>query len=128
MRPEFVPNVVPEPAIVVPDPDPKPEITSANSSPWSTLTSDDEPLSDYQTGSDETGSNPPEPEKVADISLPWTAFTIFKANLLFWFPTSTISNEDVVLNFHEEVKKNGGMEKWDEKAKEKNATEKLKID
>ena len=53
---------------------------------------------------------------------PWSAFSFYKANLMHWFPTSHITNEDIRLNFEEEIKKPGAFEKWNAKAIMKNRT------
>ena len=54
---------------------------------------------------------------------PWTAFKAFKYNLIYWFPTSHISDADIKLNFHEEIQKPGRFEKWSQKAEERKLEE-----
>ena len=49
-----------------------------------------------------------------------TAYTVFRANLLFWFPNSEIDEKDIKMNFEEELKKPNALRKWEEKARDKN--------
>ena len=73
------------------------------------------PISDgFFSGNSENDTEEEQEEK------PWSAFSMYKANLLHWFPSSRITNEDIRLNFEEEIKKPGAFEKWNAKAILKN--------
>ena len=51
----------------------------------------------------------------------WTGYLVFRDHTLRCFPGSRIDEDDIKKNYIKDIRKPGMLEKWEEKARAKNA-------